>query len=200
MAVLFAVGALAACGDDDDDDTVAPATDGTVAIQPAISSIPPTGSTAVPIPSETASAQVTVTATDYRFDGLPSSTVTGTAFKLQNDSEKEVHEMIFIRIPDEVTETVGQILALPEEEQMALVGDEPPALVLVALPGEEGMVVEGSGTLDEPGRYAVLCFIPVGADPQVVADAMASEATGPPDMGDGPPHVMEGMYGEVVVE
>ncbi len=32
-------------------------------------------------------------------------------------------------------------------------------------PGEEGMPVVGDGTVTEPGRYAVVCFIPVGADP-----------------------------------
>ena len=36
---------------------------------------------------------------------------------------------------------------------------------LIAGPGEEGMAVVGDGTITEPGRYAVVCAIPIGADP-----------------------------------
>ncbi len=37
--------------------------------------------------------------------------------------------------------------------------------VSVAPPEAPGNVVEGELVLDEPGRYALLCFIPTGADP-----------------------------------
>ena len=111
--------------------------------------------------------------------------------------------MVIVRIPHEVTETLGQLLALPEEELDAKVGDVAPSAVIVALPGETGQAVEGTGVIDEPGRYAVLCFIPVGADPEQVRELME----GPPPTGDeepnfegGPPHIMEGMYAEIVVE
>lgn len=189
---------LGACGDDDDPTLAPVASDGTVAVG-TLAAVP--NATTVPIPSETASAQVKVTATDYRFDGLPSSTVTGTQFSFQNDSTKEVHEMIVQRIPDEETRPVGALLALPEDELEAAVGNSEPVMVIVALPGEAGMVVEGTDVINEPGRYAVLCFIPVGADPEKVREAMSDpDATGPPDLGTGPPHIMEGMYGEVTVE
>ena len=192
--------ALFACGDDDDDDaadTTTAAADTTTA---AVST------TVAGTAGGAAASEIMVTATDYKFEGLPATAAAGSAFALQNDSDKEVHEMIFQRIPDDVTQSVGELLALPEDELTALVGDEEPALVIVALPGEEGEPVLGDGTINEAGRYAVLCFIPVGADPAVVEEAMsAPPGTGtgpeePPDMGDGPPHIMEGMYAEITIE
>jgi hypothetical protein len=182
--------AVMACGDDDDDaaddgPTVPAASVGTAADTQQI---------------------VEVTATDYKFTGLPATAPAGTQFALQNDSTKEVHEMVVIRLPDEVKETVGQILAMTEEEQDALVGDIEPTTVIVALPGEEGMPVEGDGVITEPGRYAVMCFIPVGADVEKVREAMEAppgtgpENTGQPDIGNGPPHITKGMYAEIVIE
>jgi hypothetical protein len=61
------------------------------------------------------------------------------------------------------------------------------------------MAVVGDGTLTEPGRYAVVCFIPVGADPDKVVAAMQSESSTPPDLGDGPPHISAGMFAELSV-
>ena len=75
--------------------------------------------------------------------------------------------------------------------------------VAAAAPAQDGEVVDGDLTLDEPGRYVLTCFIPVGADPAVVEEAFAGGGEGdgpPPDMGDGPPHAMEGMVAELVVE
>ena len=178
--------ALFACGDDDDDD----AADTTTAAATATVAATATGS---------APTAITVTATDYRFDGLPATAPAGAAFTLQNDSENEVHEMVVIRIPDEEQRSVGELLALPEDELDAVVGAGPPALVIVALPGEAGSPVLGDGTLAEAGRYAVLCFIPVGADPEEARTAMSDpEATGVP--GSGPPHIAEGMYAEITIE
>ena len=108
---------------------------------------------------------VTVLASDYRYDSLPATVPSPTTFNLRNDSTEEVHEMVVIRIPDEETRPVGQLVALPEAEIDAIFGDAPPALVIVALPGEMGNNVLGDGVLRQPGRYAVVCFIPVGADP-----------------------------------
>ena len=39
--------------------------------------------------------------------------------------------------------------------------------------------VVGDGTITEPGRYAVICAIPVGADPAAVAEAMQTESSEP---------------------
>ncbi|MDZ7732776.1 MAG: hypothetical protein U5R31_06345 [Acidimicrobiia bacterium] len=60
--------------------------------------------------------------------------------------------------------------------------------------------VEGDGVIDEPGRYAFICAIPTGADPQEYLAAAAEAEGGPPQVEGGPPHFVEGMYAEVTVE
>ena len=187
--VLIATVGLMACDDDGDDDD-----DGA----PLVAASVPAATVAPPV-TDTADA-VTAVATDYRFDGIPESTPAGTQFNLRNDSTEEVHEMIVMRIPDEETRPVGVLVGLPEEEIDAIMGDIQPSLVVVAMPGEAGQVVEGEAVLDEPGRYAVLCFIPTGADPAVLREALSDpDSTGPPEGLDGPPHVIHGMYAEVTV-
>jgi hypothetical protein len=58
----------------------------------------------------------------------------------------------------------------------------------------------GDGTLSEPGRYLILCSIPTGADPDEYLKAAAESQGGPPEVPGGPPHLVNGMYGEIVVE
>lgn len=58
----------------------------------------------------------------------------------------------------------------------------------------------GDGTLSEPGRYAIMCFIPTGVDPQVYVEASAATESGPPQSeGAGPPHFVNGMRTELTV-
>ena len=177
MVGVAATALLAACSDDDSLETIVPPTTPSTVV---VSATPPRDT----------SSTILVTATDYRFGGLPTAAPAGSTFAFQNASTKEAHEMIITRIPDDETRTVGELLALPEGELEAMFSDAPPALVMVASPGEVGTTVEGAPTITEPGRYAVLCFVPVGADPDDVAAGTA---------GDGPPHIMEGMYAEITL-
>ena len=142
---------------------------------------------------------VIVDGIDYGFENLPAEVPAGTALTFRNTSDVEFHEMVVMRIPDEESRSVGQLAALPPDESDAIFAGAMPALVSVAAPGEEGMAVVGDGTITEPGRYAVVCFIPVGADPAVVMEAMQSESSTPPDIGDGAPHISQGMYAELTV-
>jgi hypothetical protein len=181
MALAVIAVALVACGSDDDtkDTTSPPSTAAALA----------------------GGAAINVTAADYSFTGLPATAKAGSKFAMKNASDKEVHEMIMIRIPDTEKRPVSELVALPEAEADAIFANVEPATVLVALPGQEAQAVEGDGTVTEPGRYAVVCFIPVGADPKIVEDAMKDpNPTGPPNMGDGPPHVTKGMSAEITIE
>ena len=137
---------------------------------------------------------------DYGFENLPAEVPAGTMLTFRNTSDKEFHEMVVMRIPDEETRSVEELAALPPEESDAIFADVMPALVSVAAPGEEGMPVLGDGThrrarplrgrLLHPGRRR---------SARSVAEAMQTESSGPPDLGDGPPHVSAGMYGELLV-
>jgi hypothetical protein len=146
-----------------------------------------------------ASGPISVTAVDYAFEGVPERVTAGTTFSLVNDSDVEVHELIAMRIADGESRTVGELLQLPEEELVGVV-EEQPTMVLVALPRSEGRAVLGDGIVREPGRYALLCFIPTGADPQAYLAAAMAATDGPPQVAGGPPHFVRGMFAEVVVD
>ena len=143
----------------------------------------------------------TVTAADYAFQNLPSTVDAGTTLDLTNVSAREIHEMVVIRIPDNEQRPVQELVNLPESEQEAIFGAAEPAMVLVAPPnGGEVIKAVGDGKRTEPGRNAVVCVIPVGADPAAYLAAAQNPDGPPPDLGGGPPHVTQGMFGEITVE
>jgi hypothetical protein len=116
--------------------------------------------------------EVDVTAVDYSYEGLPASIDAGTVgFKLTNEGT-EPHVMVLFRFDDGDTTSVADLLALPDD-QVAQHGTFSGATF--ADPGSWG-----AGFLQlDPGRYAVFCPIPSGAD--------------------GPPHFMQGMEAELEV-
>lgn len=155
----------------------------------------PTAETAAP---DSEPQTVMVTAIDYAFVGLPSRVEVGTTLTLHNDSETEVHELVAIRLPDDEQRPVADLVQLPPEELAQLF----PLVeaVLVAPPSEDGIAVEGTGTLTEPGRYAVICVIPTGANSDEYIAAAAEAEGGPPEVAGGPPHIAQGMFGEIIVD
>ncbi len=208
IAASLIVGA--ACGDDDDDSDVSTDVSSAVSevssevsevVSDASDAVTDDSATETTGDSMTAGETVELTAVDYAYEGIPDSIAAGSTLTLHNDSTIEVHEAVVLRIPDDETRSVEEIAALSEEEQSEIFPeDAPPAAVIVALPGEDGQAVVGTGAITEPGRYAVVCFIPLGADPDVVREAMESGSDEQPDLGDGPPHVTQGMFAELVVE
>ena len=141
----------------------------------------------------------TVTAADYSFQDLPKEVDAGTEFKLTNSSTKELHEMVVIRIPDTERRPVADLVKLPQAQQEAIFGNAEPAMVLLAPPGGGEMIkAVGDGKITEKGRYAVVCFIPTGADPQAYLNAPPSD--GPPNVPGGPPHAAQGMFAEITVK
>ncbi len=140
---------------------------------------------------------VAVEAVDYGFVGLPDEVPAGTTLSLRNSSDGEVHELVAIRLPDDESRSVDELVQLPPGELAAFFPGV--TTVLVAPPGEAGVAVEGDGTLREPGRYAVICVIPTGADPAAYLEAAAASEGGPPDVPGGPPHIANGMFAEITV-
>lgn len=125
-------------------------------------------------------AMLDVLALDYSYGGVPSTVDAGpTVVTLRNESESgEVHEMGFARVNDDVDLTVEELLAIPMEEleqSVEISGG------VFALPGSSG----GTILSLTPGRWVYVCFIPVGS-------VNGEEGTGPP-------HIAEGMYGELIV-
>jgi hypothetical protein len=188
---------LAACGGDDDNAT--PTTTAAAATTPATPTTSGTGTTMDHGSMPMDHPMVAIDAFDYRFDGMPTEVAVGTRFSFKNTSTKEFHEMVAIRIPDTEKRSVQELTQLTEAQTDAIFADVEPAFVFVAPPGADGMPVVGDGTITEPGRYAVICSIPIGADPAKVMAAMQSESDGPPNLGDGPPHFTAGMFAELNV-
>ena len=194
LAAALTTGLLfAACGDDDDT-TDAAAEDTTTTVADA-----PAGETSEDemADEESAGDVLEVEAVDYAFEGLPDSVPAGTKLSLTNTSEVEAHELVAFRIPDGETRSVEELLALPEEELMSMMSG-PPATVLMAPPQGEQIAAVGDGTLTEPGRYALLCFIPTGADPAALMEDSGPD--GPPPADSGPPHIAHGMHAELIVQ
>jgi hypothetical protein len=193
-AAFLAAGVLAlgvtACGDDDDT-AGADETPTTVADTEA-----PEGEGAADDHGDEAATgeTITITAVDWGFEGLPDEVPAGTKLSLSNEGQ-EPHELVAIRIPDRETRPVSELVELPMDQLGEVFGGEPqPTTVILAAHGTTdtpGAVV-GDGTLTEPGRYAIVCFLPVGADDSIL------DSAGPPES-DAPPHVSQGMFAELVV-
>ena len=125
-----------------------------------------------------------VTASEYKFEGVPDSFDAGTAGILLTNGGNEAHEMAIMRKDEGVTQTWDEILALPEEEAEALVVQVGGGFAPTK--GSKGLsIVELV-----PGDYVVLCFVPTGTS--VGADGTFTEGTGVP-------HFMGGMKEEFTV-
>lgn len=149
-------------------------------------------------PTTEAETVVEVTAVDFGFEGLPETIPAGSTLTLVNESPIELHELVAVRLPADEGRTVEELLENPEDLATYFASV---ATVIIASPGEGGgMVVEGTGRLDEPGRYAIVCAIPTGADPGEYIEAAAEAEGGPPDVAGGPPHFVHGMFADVTVE
>jgi uncharacterized cupredoxin-like copper-binding protein len=120
-----------------------------------------------------------VTAVDYAFEGVPDELPTGYTVVTFSNEGQEQHEMFALRFNDDTTESLEELSELPDEEVFTKIS---PVNATWAPPGGSDTV---SWNLAEPGRYAIVCFIPVGS---------VGESEG-----DGPPHFAEGMVQEFTV-
>ncbi len=137
-------------------------------------------------------AELNLAASEYAFGGFPPELPAGpTIIALENIGE-EVHEVVIMRINDDVTLSVDELLALPEEEAMTMTTEQAFAF---AFPGTVGQTV----TDFTPGRYVALCFLPQGATPEIISQMGGPEDTAPAGAELGPPHFTAGMIHEFTV-
>jgi hypothetical protein len=139
----------------------------------------------------------TVNAIDFGYENLPAEARVGDSLTLTNASTTELHEIVAIALPAEEERSVADLMALPEEELRTLFAGAPAMVILVTPGSSDPIVAVGDPTVTAAGRYAILCGIPEGANPE---EYMAAAATGEqPDVEGGPPHFVLGMFGEVNV-
>ncbi len=145
---------------------------------------------------DVAEGDIAIRAIDYAYLDVPSQVRAGSTLELVNASTKEAHELVAIRLPDDEERPTSELVQLPPEELAAFFPEV--RTVVLAGPEEDGIAVVGDGSLTEPGRYAIVCVIPTGADPAEYLEAAAT-SDGPPDVAGGPPHIVEGMFAELTV-
>lgn len=138
-----------------------------------------------------------VTATDFAFEGLPSTIAASSTITLSNESNVELHELVAIPLPESETRTAEELMADPAGLQAYFPAVE---AVIIAPPSADGTAIVGTGELTTAGRYLIICAIPTGVDPDEYLAAAAESEGGPPDVGDGPPHFVHGMWTEITVE
>jgi hypothetical protein len=126
---------------------------------------------------------VTLTAKEYEFTGMPEEVEAGTILVKFENQGAELHEAAFFSINEGVTESVEELLQLPEEEATSKVAETGAAYALPA--GTYYTTVE----LEE-GRHGIVCFVPQG---------LTLEALQSGQEPDGAPHFMEGMHTEFEV-
>jgi hypothetical protein len=144
-------------------------------------------------------AEVHAIASEYEFEGIPAEIPAGPAIISLENAGEQMHEIAIMRINDDVTLSIEELLALPEEESE---GMATPAAFAFAMPGTTGY---GTGDLT-PGRYVALCFFPEGMTPEVFAQLEEAGVDGPEDtipagldIELGPPHFTKGMVHEFTV-
>lgn len=127
---------------------------------------------------------VSVTAVDYAYQGVPDSVPPGrTAFSLDNQGT-EFHEAALIPINDDAFDgSISELLETYVQEDLSAVAT---TARIVASPGQSNVAFVDR----EPGRYGMVCFIPVGSSPDADEREVAAN----------PPHYTEGMVAEFVVE
>ncbi len=130
---------------------------------------------------------LTVTATEYAFDGLPQEIPAGPAVITLENSGQEFHEILLLKINDGVTETADELLALPQRRLMRK-GEF--AAGAFAPNGATSYTV----TDLQPGRHIAVCFLPIGATPE----AMEEMEHGGSEL-ETPPHFTAGMVQEFEV-
>lgn len=140
-------------------------------------------------------AQINVTLSEYAFGGIPAELPAGGAVVSALNTGEEVHEIVVFRLNDDVTMTVEELLALPEEEAF-------PNLTFTgagfAVPGETGTAVLNL----TPGRYVAICFLPEGLTAEIFEQAggqIGPDVSFPPGAELGPPHFVHGMVEEFTV-
>lgn len=148
---------------------------------------------------DSGAGEVAITCRRLRLRGRTRDNCRRHAAHADQRERRQLHELVALRIDDDSDISIDDLAALPEEEIDEHLVPGPPALVLIAAPGE-GPDQRGAGTLSEPGRYALVCFVPTGADPDGFLAAASEADDGPPEVGGRAAHIVNGMYAELTLE
>lgn len=182
LAPAVLVAAVAACSGNP---AASPSADGASAAP----SVAPSAPASVDPGGSPDATRVDVVGTDYAFSDFGTELQGPVTFAFRNEGT-DLHEMVIVRKNDGVTTSFEELLALPEDEafaQVQFVGQT------MAVAGE---TAPDMLTATDPGEYLMVCFIPQGLK---TIPSLDPNASGPPDLGDGPPHFTLGMLKEFTI-
>jgi hypothetical protein len=123
--------------------------------------------------------QISIAATDDTYQGIPATVGAGAVGLTLSNRGREAHQVLIVRINDDVTEPFGALLDLPPDQRMQA------ATALGSVEVDPG----GTGTLFlrlAPGRYGV-------------GDFLAQGTSSLDTSGSGEPNYALGLYGEFTV-
>ena len=123
--------------------------------------------------------QISITATDDAYQGIPATLGAGAVGLTLNNQGREAHQVLIVRINDDVTEPFSALLDLPPDQRMQT------AAALGSVEADPGQV----GTLFlrlAPGRYGV-------------ADFLSQGSTSLDAPGSGDPNYLLGLHAEFTV-
>jgi hypothetical protein len=123
--------------------------------------------------------QISITATDNAYQGIPATITSGAVGITLNNEGREAHQVLIVRIDDDVTEPFSALLDLPPDQRMQA------ATALGSVEVDPG----GAGTLFlrlVPGRYGL-------------GDFLSQGTAGLDTSGGGDPNYVLGLQGEFTV-
>lgn len=186
LTILFSGVAIVGCGDDDPPPSASGDDAAEEEVNPCSPDAPAEATALEGEPAAEGAPITDVVGVEYRFEDVPTTLPAGPhGFRLIGEGD-EFHELALIRVNDD--RPIETLLELPEDEQEEVteyIGG------LTACPGETSE--EALGVTLEPGRYALVCFVPVGTTPDLTGDELLAAY-------ENPSHLIEGMSAEIVVE
>jgi hypothetical protein len=128
--------------------------------------------------------KIDVTGIEYEFQGLPKTLPAGNVAIKFTDTGAEWHELGIARIKSK--DSVKKILGLSEKEQAKKIEEIGGTFAM------QGQTTYTIADLSKPGRYGVVCFLPVGSTSEQAAEQAEKKHA--------KAHWQEGMYATITVE
>jgi hypothetical protein len=128
--------------------------------------------------------QLQASGIEYEFQGLPKTVPAGKVAIQFTDNGAEIHELEVLRIKGE--DSAKKLTGLSESQLGKKAEDVGSTFAM------QGQTSYAFADMTKPGRYAVLCHLPVGStSPQAAEEAGKKHAKS---------HAQEGMYATITVE
>jgi hypothetical protein len=128
--------------------------------------------------------QLDVTGIEYEFQGLPKTVPAGTVAIRFTDTGAELHELDVFQVKSK--DSVKKIIGLSEKEQGKQIQE------VASTFATQGQTSYAIADLSKPGRYGVVCHLPVGSTTKQAAEQAAKKHA--------KTHAQEGMYATIAVE